>query len=219
MTASPTALIAFLVFLCLLMKDSALLCSADPTYGFRNIPLTESNFVLQKSYNLASADRYSYSNGVRRLWVFSADKPFKSGSSTDPRTEIRITGYDYSSGVWQFEGYVFVPSRTSGVSIMQIHRAEGEIPATDAMLSVYDGELRFYVGAVLENNVYNRWIKLNMIHDVDGNKLTVFVDGVIKHEARGRGRSNFYFKFGVYGQTGESKRMESRWRNVKIFTK
>ncbi|KAK8949464.1 Citrate-binding protein [Platanthera zijinensis] len=217
-SALPVVLTAFLVSF-FLLKDSVLLCSADPTDGFRLIPLTESNFLLQKPYNLASADRYSYSNGVRRLWVFSTDKPFKSGSSTDPRTEIRIKGYDYSSGVWQFEGYVFVPSGTSGASIMQIHRAEGEKPATDAMLRVYDGELRFYVGAVLENNVYNRWIKLNVIHDVDGNKLTIFVDGVMKHEAQGRGRSDFYFKFGVYGQTGESNRMESRWRDVKIFKK
>ncbi|KAK8966226.1 Citrate-binding protein [Platanthera guangdongensis] len=144
--ALPVVLIAFLVSF-FLLKDPVLLCSADPTDGFRHVPLTESNFLLQKPYNLASADRYSYSNGIRRLWVFSTDKPFKSDSSTDPRTEIRIKGYDYSSGV------------------------------------------------------------------------TVFVDGVMKHEAQGRGRSDFFFKFGVYGQIGESNRMESRWRDVKIFKK
>lgn len=30
---------------------------------------------------------------------------------------------DYSSGVWQFEGYAFVPHGTSGVTIAQIHGA------------------------------------------------------------------------------------------------
>ncbi|KAK8965848.1 hypothetical protein KSP40_PGU020672 [Platanthera guangdongensis] len=114
--ALPVVLTAFLVSFFLL--DSVLLCSADPTDGFRHTLLTESNFLLQKPYNLASADCYSYSNG--------------------------------------FKSYVFVPSGTSCVSIMQIHRAEGEKTATDAMLWVYDGELRFYVGALLENNVYNR---------------------------------------------------------------
>lgn len=38
-----------------------------------------------------------------------------------PRTEIRITGYDYSLGVWQFEGHAYVPKGTSGVTIVQIH--------------------------------------------------------------------------------------------------
>lgn len=29
-----------------------------------------------------------------------------------------VPGHDYSSGVWQFEGYGYVPSGTSGVSVM-----------------------------------------------------------------------------------------------------
>ena len=32
-----------------------------------------------------------------------------------------LQGYDYSSGLWQFEGYAYVPKGTSGVTIMQIH--------------------------------------------------------------------------------------------------
>ncbi|KAK8966932.1 Citrate-binding protein [Platanthera guangdongensis] len=95
-----------------LLKESVLLCSADPTDGFRHIPLIESNFLLQKPYNLASADRYSYSNGVRRLWVFSTDKPFKSGSSTDPRTEIRIKLR--SEGVPQLRSGDFPQQRPDG---------------------------------------------------------------------------------------------------------
>ncbi|GMP79849.1 hypothetical protein CsSME_00035201 [Camellia sinensis var. sinensis] len=34
--------------------------------------------------------RYSYDNGVRKLWVYADDKPHDPTSSTQPRTEIRI---------------------------------------------------------------------------------------------------------------------------------
>ena len=43
----------------------------------------------------------------------------------------------YSSGVWQFEGDVFVPSGTSGASVMQIFGAAEH--ATTLMLHVYGG--------------------------------------------------------------------------------
>jgi hypothetical protein len=45
--------------------------------------------------------------------------------------------------VWQFQGYGYVPSGTSGVSVMQIHNEEGAEHSTVLMLHVYDGVLRF----------------------------------------------------------------------------
>ena len=48
-----------------------------------------------------------------------------------------LQGHDYSSGAWQFEGYGYVPTGTSGVSVMQIHRGQGAAPATVLMLHVY----------------------------------------------------------------------------------
>ncbi|KAG0503923.1 hypothetical protein HPP92_003995 [Vanilla planifolia] len=194
-------------------------CTADPTNGFTFIALTDSNFVVQHPYNVPLRDRYSYVDGVHRMWVYSTDKPFKVGSPTKPRTEIRIKGYDYSSGVWQFEGYVYVPSGTTGVSVMQIHRADGQKPATDLMLRVYDGELRFFSGRVVENDIYDRWMRVNVVHDVGANKLWVYVNGILKLEAQGRGVSDFYFKCGVYEQSNESNYVESRWRSIKVYTR
>ncbi|CAN6325958.1 unnamed protein product [Urochloa humidicola] len=97
-----------------------LAAAADPTNGFRAVSLSESNFVLQKPYDVPSNARFRFAGGVRQLWVLSSDKPYSPQSSTKPRTEIRMTGYDYSSGVWQFEGYGYVPSGATGVSIMQV---------------------------------------------------------------------------------------------------
>ena len=128
-----------------------------------------------------------------------------------------MQGYDYSSGVWQFEGYGFVPNGTTGTSIMQIHRFSG--PATVLMLKVYDGQLKFYTRAVVESNIYDRWMRINVIHDVDANKLTVFIDGVQKFETDGNGQGSFDFKCVVYTQTEPSHYMESRWRNIRVLKK
>ena len=128
-----------------------------------------------------------------------------------------MQGYDYSSGVWQFEGYSFVPNGTTGTSIMQIHRFSG--PATVLMLKVYDGQLKFYTRAVVESNIYDRWMRINVIHDVDANKLTVFINGVQKFETDGNGQGSFDFKCGVYTQTEPSHYMESRWKNIRVLKK
>ncbi|CAK9139391.1 unnamed protein product [Ilex paraguariensis] len=62
----------------------------DPTEGFISLPLKESNFEIQRPYNLPIDQRYSFIDGVRKLWVYKTDKPHKPTSPTHPRTEIRI---------------------------------------------------------------------------------------------------------------------------------
>ncbi|OMO54879.1 hypothetical protein CCACVL1_27496 [Corchorus capsularis] len=44
------------------------------------------------------------------------------------RLTYQTPGLDYSSGVWQFEGYGFVPNGTSGATISQIHGAASGAP-------------------------------------------------------------------------------------------
>lgn len=87
------------------------------------------------------------------------------------------------------------------------------------MLMAVDGQLKFYHSALVESNIFDKWMRINVIHDVDGNKLTVFVDGVKKLEKEGNGPNTFYFKCGVYGQRDETHYMESRWKDIKILKK
>ncbi|KAL6850480.1 hypothetical protein ACP4OV_021107 [Aristida adscensionis] len=188
-----------------------------PTQGFSPVRLNEGNFMLQWPYNVARSSRYSRDGDVRKLWVFSTDKPFKPDSPTKPRTEMRMTGYDYSFGVWQFEGRVLVPAGTTGVSIMQVFG--GSPTATTLMLHVYDGSLWYYHDQVVESNIYDRWLRINVIHDVDNSSLTVFINGNRKLTVPGRGGTSHYFKFGVYEQKNPSNRMESHWKNVRILQK
>ncbi|KAJ1264985.1 hypothetical protein BS78_08G042600 [Paspalum vaginatum] len=181
--------------------------AADPTLGFTEVSLNESNFVLQRPYDVPSGDRYRFDGGVRQLW-----------SNTSPRTEIRMVGYDYSAGVWQFEGYGYVASGTTGVSFMQVFGAGDS--ATTLMLHVYDGTLRYYDRRVVEDGICDRWFRLNVVHDVGGSTLTVLVDGVERLRAPGRGGGgSHYFKFGVYAQNHASSCMESRWKDVRILRK
>ncbi|XAR48664.1 hypothetical protein NMG60_11031554 [Bertholletia excelsa] len=201
-----------------LLGNFCLMCGADPTDGFINVPLTEDNFEIQRPYNVPVDKRYSYENGVRRLWVYADDKPHNPNSHTQPRTEIKIRGHDYSSGVWQFEGYGFVPNPTSGATITQIHGAAKE--ATTIMLRIYNGDLRYYSGDLIETNMYDKWFRVNLIHDVDAGQVTVFIDGQQKFHTKDRGRGDFYFKCGVYAAPKDfSHYMESRWRDIKLYKK
>ncbi|KAL1326855.1 hypothetical protein HN51_036979 [Arachis hypogaea] len=189
----------------------------DPTQGFTQLPISNSNFQVQKPYDVPQNQRYTFIDGVHKFWVYSTDKPFEPSSTTLPRTEIRITGYDYTSGVWQFEGDFYVPSGTSGVSIMQVFG--GSSSATTLQLRVYDGSLKAYRDPVVLDNIYNRWFRLNVIHDVGANNVKVYIDGNLNFDGAGRGPGTFYFKFGVYTQNDPSNYMESRWRDIKLFRK
>ncbi|XVF14996.1 hypothetical protein REPUB_Repub09cG0110800 [Reevesia pubescens] len=212
---------AFLVFFVLLCLNLSQLISfqvnaqQDPTNGFTAVSLSQSNFELQKPYDKSPNERYNFNNGEHRFWVFATDKPHTPSSATRPRSEIRIRGYDYSPGVWQFEGQAYVPSGTTATSIMQIFG--GSSRATTIMLRVYSGSLTVYRAPVVLPNMYNRWFKVNVIHNVGASNVKVYIDGVQRHEGSGDGGSNHYFKFGVYAEEGASNYMESRWRGIRVL--
>ncbi|XP_077239691.1 citrate-binding protein-like [Tasmannia lanceolata] len=190
---------------------------ADPTVGFTSLPLNSSNFEIQRPYDLPQSARYSFINGVHRLWVYSTDKPHSPTSKTKPRTEIRIVGYNYSSGVWQFEGHGYVPKGTSGVCIMQLFGASGQ--ATTLAMVVNNGTLSYYLNSVLVPHIYDQWFRLNVIHDVGAGKVRVFINGGLKLEANDHGGTSHYFKCGVYSQRTPSYYMESRWKGIKVLNK
>ncbi|KAL6906127.1 hypothetical protein ACP4OV_003728 [Aristida adscensionis] len=151
----------------------------DPTAGFVKVDLAEGNFVVQSPYDVPENQRYSYDvgTGVRSFWVYADDKPFNTVTPTHPRTEVRLTCHDYSSGVWQFEAHGYVPAGTSGACVMQIHNEDGGAHATTLMLRVYNGALWFYDRQVVEDDVYDRWFRLNVVHDADASTVSVHVDG------------------------------------------
>ncbi|KAK7282380.1 hypothetical protein RIF29_11088 [Crotalaria pallida] len=187
----------------------------DLTRGFTELPLKSSNLVIQGPYDLPKTARYGFANGVHKLWVYAKDKPHSRQSNL---FFLLLGGYDYSSGVWQFEGQGFVPRGTSGVCIMQVFGATRP-RATTFMLRTYKGSISYYRTPVLVPNIWGKWFKLNVIHDVERSNVKIYIDGVLVHEASGRGGTKHYFKVGVYAQDDASYYMESRWRGIRIFKK
>lgn len=110
-----------------------------------------------------------------------------------------------------------MPCGTTGVCIMQVFGASPH--ATTLMLRVYNGSLTYYRASVIVPNIYDKWFKLNVIHDVDNSKVRVYIDGVLKYEAPGRGGNSHYIKFGVYAQNNDSYYMESRWKDIRVLKK
>ncbi|KAH6796727.1 hypothetical protein C2S52_021281 [Perilla frutescens var. hirtella] len=190
----------------------------DPTRGFVSLPFNGSYYEIQKPWDVPENQRYRFRDGVHKLWVFATDKPRTPDIPTKPRTEIAIHGYNYSSGVWQFEGDAYVPYGTSGVCIMQVFGATPPHAST-FMLRVYNGTLTYYSSYALVPNVYDKWFRVNVVHDVDASKVKVYIDGCLKLEAQGRGGTLHAFKCGVYAQEHDSYYMESRWKNIKILKK
>ncbi|KAG5575211.1 hypothetical protein H5410_055345 [Solanum commersonii] len=104
-------------------------------------------------------------------------------------TLTSIYGYDYSSGIWQFEGNFYVPNGSSGMSIAQVF---GGSPLAITLI-------------------------VNVIHDDGTCKLKVYINGILKHEASGRGGDQHFLKFGVHTEDSESDSMESRWSLIKLY--
>ncbi|CDP15470.1 unnamed protein product [Coffea canephora] len=133
-----------------------------------------------------------------------------------PRTEIMIN----SSGVWQFEGYGIVPNGTSGVICTKTNLGP-YLPSVIAIDCKSACDLALLMGLAsssLQLN-YHWWFRLNVIHDADASKVTVYIDGVQVIEAPGRGGKSHYFKCGVHSQPDASYYMESRWKGIKVRKK
>ncbi|KAF0889210.1 hypothetical protein E2562_022462 [Oryza meyeriana var. granulata] len=209
--------------LCTVVVVAASTAAGDElTAGFVKVDLPEGNFVVQSPYDVPQEQRYRYDAGagVRTFWVYADDKPFNTVTPTNPRTEVRLAGHDYSWGVWQFEGYGYVPSQTSGISVMQIHNEDGGAHATTMMLHVYNGTLHYYSGQVVETYIYDRWFRLNVVHDIRASTVAIYINGELRVATVVAPSASHYFKFGVYVQHHDVSRcMESRWRNITVFSK
>ncbi|CAN6686411.1 unnamed protein product [Malus baccata var. baccata] len=113
---------------------------------------------------------------LRRFGSTATTSPFKSTIQPGraPKSEF-LYGYDHTSGVWQFEGNFLVPQGTSGATIMQIFGSPKQ--ATTLQLAVYNGDLKYYRDNLLAANIYNKWVRLNVIHNVSARTVTIFING------------------------------------------
>jgi len=182
-----------------------------PTNGWTQASWT---YRIHKPWNLSVSDRFSYSNGVWRMWVFSSDASHQEGNTTAPRTEMRWD-IDYTSGQRMFDGDVYIPSPTSGVCFQQVFG--GSSSATSNMTLIRNGVVTHYNNEVIRTNGWDNWWNLKVSHDADGNVIRIYDNDVLKFTGADHGNATHYFKNGVYSNTSPSSRMESQWRNLKLW--
>jgi hypothetical protein len=191
----------------------------SPTTGWTQKAYT---YSIQKPWNLSLSERYKFDSttNTHTMWVYNTDEPLYQGSSTEPRTELRMNN-DYTSGNHQFEADFYVVNGTHGTSVMQVFG--GSTHATSIMLAAYNengGTLKRYNGTVLKTGIYDKWFHLNVIHAASGSgtgKIKVYIDKVLVGTFDDDGTATHYFKAGVYHPA--STRAEARFRNIKYWVK
>ncbi|GKB64508.1 retrotransposon protein, putative, ty1-copia subclass, partial [Tanacetum coccineum] len=134
---------------------------------------------------------------------------FEANKTTPPALrDLAIRRLCFCTTTWKYG--------TSGATILQIHgAAQGN---TTLLLRIYNGDMRYYNGEVIASDLYDKWyFKVNLIHNVDKGRLTVYINDVEKFESHNQGPGDLNFKCGVYGAPSDtSKYMESR--NVESET-
>jgi hypothetical protein len=185
---------------------------ANPTSGWTQTSYT---YGIQTPWDLDQSDRYSYSGGEHRFWIYPGDACQFEGCSTGPRSELRMNN-NYTSGRHQFEGDVYIVSGSAGTDIMQVFG--GATNATAIMLKIHSassGTIKRYDNETLMTSAYNKWIHVNVQHDADNGKIYVYLNSTLKGTYADRGNATHYFKCGVYNISGS--RSETRWKNIKYW--
>jgi hypothetical protein len=185
---------------------------ANPTSGWTQTSYT---YGIQTPWNQPQSNRYSYSGGEHRFWIYPNDACQFEGCSTGPRSELRMNN-NYTSGKHQFEGDVYIVSGSAGTDIMQVFG--GATNATAIMLKIHSassGTIKRYDNETLMTSAYNKWIHVNVQHDADNGKIYVYLNSALKGTYADRGNATHYFKCGVYNISGS--RSETRWKNIKYW--
>jgi hypothetical protein len=151
---------------------------------------------------------FTNENGIETFTLFNP---------ASNRCERRMRN-DYSSGRRQFEGEVRVSPPTNDESIQQVWGG-ASANATTQMIRAFsenNGTLKRYTSTVLATNIYNAWVRINVIHDVEANTVRTYINGVFKTVADGQAPSSWYHKYGCYGSL-RTPSAKVEWRNVKHF--
>ena len=135
----------------------------------------------------------------------------------DRRSEIEMRP-KWTSGMHQFEGWVKIKTGSGGPggsSVQQLMRnPDGDV----AQLRIYvanGGTLKVLQGQQLATGFYERWGRINAIHDAATGRTDYYLDGVHRSTHMTPTGSTFYWKYGIY-MRGEFN-PESQWRDVKVF--
>jgi len=184
--------------------------ATDPTSGLTKYTDT---YKVQSPYNLPTSARFSVTSGEYNLWIVKGDKPFKKGSTTGARTEMRWVS-NWSSGDRLWEADVLIDQGTTGTAIMQVHvNGQGEA----IYIQTKNGNLYNSVSTLLAKNVVGKWFHLAADYNPSNHTLHIWVGGSLAlttHYTKPSG-TQFYFKNGVYNLDGAKS--ETHFKNIQLW--
>jgi hypothetical protein len=187
-------------------------CPEDPVQGFTEYKDT---FVIQRPYDLAAADRFSYENGVYTFFVKSGDHAHQPGNGTAPRTEARYP--NFSSGEHLWTGDVLLDSPLSKTCVFQIHNVEASIAV---YLRVIDGRLfNLSTGKTILNDAYGKWFNLKVAFDTKTHQVRTYINNCLKETSQSPSgpTPDWYFKHGTY--TCDSGTCRDHYKNIHLYQK
>jgi len=187
-------------------------CPDDPTQGFTEYKDT---FVIQRPYDLAAADRFSYENGIYTFFVKSTDKAHQPGNTTAPRTEARYPNFSSGEHIWT--GDVLLDSPLSRTCIFQIHNVEASIAV---YLRVVGGRLfNLSTGKTILDNSYGKWFNLKVAFNTKTHQVRTYINNCLKETSQSPSgpTPNWYFKNGTY--TCDSGTCRDHYKNIHLYVK
>jgi len=127
------------------------------------------------------------------------------------------TDSHYNSGSRQFQGDLQIFSGISDQSTVQIFNAPASGPIL--MLKAYgsnNGKLEKQGGSVVvAQNCFGQTERVNIIHDLNANTLTLYINGSQVWSGGGGLGGSFNFKYGLYGSFNAST--HTVWSNVQMW--
>jgi hypothetical protein len=187
-------------------------CPEDPTQGFTEYKDT---FVVQRPYDLAAADRFSYENGIYTFFVKSTDKAHQPGNTTAPRTEARYPNFSSGEHIWT--GDVMLDSPLSRTCIFQIHNVEASIAV---YLRVVGGRLfNLSTGKTILDNSYGKWFNLKVAFNTKTHQVRTYINNCLKETSQSPSgpTPDWYFKNGTY--TCDSGTCRDHYKNIHLYVK
>jgi hypothetical protein len=182
------------------------------------------SYSVQKPYDLPLSDRFSYSNGIFTMWVYGDDKPFSSGSTTGPRTEVRVATWANQTKDNMFEADVMLLTSVK----YALHQHKSNTAGEAIYIQVADpgyptGTIRQGGGTeILATVGVNNWFHMNTSYNPASGAKGVWINGVRKINSNGPSSArDWYYKFGVYDNISGSDHTLSKdqYKNVKYWVK
>jgi hypothetical protein len=160
--------------------------------------------------------RYTLEETEFHLWLFNTDMSTFPGHDSGPRSEIHILN-NYTTGQAQYQADIKIVAGCSRASIMQVFG--GSTSSTSFMAWAMQNSLNHYSHEVIASPIYDRYFRLNVLHDTATRKIDVYVDGQNKGTFQDSGAATHYFKCGIYHQIGMSARCDVYIKNIRTFRK